>query len=87
MVSSAAEQARWLNAEVGDSLTMIVHYTEAILLQDPLVFLFDFLEGETEALLRLHFCFTENINQVTVHAGIAEHTCLSSLVMAFLASD
>lgn len=43
MVTSATEQAWRLNTEVGNALFVIVHNTEAILLQKALILLFDFL--------------------------------------------
>lgn len=43
VVSAAPEQTRGLNAEVGDALAVVVHDAEAILLQEALVLLFDFL--------------------------------------------
>lgn len=44
VVSAAAEEAGGLDAEVGDALLVVVHEAEAVLLQDPLVLLFDFLQ-------------------------------------------
>ena len=43
VVPATAEQARRLDAEVGDALAVVVHDAEAVLLQDALVLLFDFL--------------------------------------------
>lgn len=48
MVTSATKQAWRLNTEVGDALFVIVHDTEAILLQKALVLLFNFLEGKNK---------------------------------------
>lgn len=49
MVSTATEQPRGLNAEVGDAFPVVVHDAEAILLQQALVLRFDFLDrGERE---------------------------------------
>ncbi len=45
MVTSATEQAWRLNTEVSNALFVIVHDTEAILLQNALILLFNFLEG------------------------------------------
>lgn len=44
MVTSATEQARRLNTKVGNALFVIVHDTEAILLQNALILLFNFLK-------------------------------------------
>lgn len=46
MVASASEQSRRLDAEVSDSLLVVVHDAEAVLLDEPLVLLLDFLHGE-----------------------------------------
>lgn len=46
MVTSAAEQARRLDAEVGDALFVIVHDAKAVLLKNALIFLFNFLGRE-----------------------------------------
>lgn len=48
MVSSAAEQAGRLDAEVCDALFVVVHDAEAILLQKPLVFFFYFLRRKVK---------------------------------------
>lgn len=44
MVSTTAEQARRLNAEVSDTLPVVVHDAEAVLLQEPLILLLYFLQ-------------------------------------------
>ncbi len=44
MVSTAAKQARRLNAEVSNTFPVIVHDAEAVLLQDALVLLLYFLQ-------------------------------------------
>lgn len=46
MVATTTEQAGRLDAEVGDALLVVVHDAEAVLLQGPLVLLFDFLQAE-----------------------------------------
>ena len=43
VVPAAPEEAGGLDAEVSDALLVVVHEAEAVLLQDPLVLLFDFL--------------------------------------------
>jgi len=43
VVPAAAEEAGGLDAEVGHALLVVVHEAEAVLLQHPLVLLFDFL--------------------------------------------
>jgi len=43
VVPAAAEEAGGLDAEVADPLLVVVHDAEAVLLQDPLILLFDFL--------------------------------------------
>lgn len=45
MVPSSSEKARRLDAEISDPLLVVVHDTETILLKEPLIFLFDFLQG------------------------------------------
>lgn len=45
VVAAATEQAWRLDAEVGNALLVVVHDAEAILLQGPLVLLFDFLQA------------------------------------------
>lgn len=47
MVSSTTEQARRLDAEVGDALFVVVHDAEAVLQQESLVFFFDFLKDKS----------------------------------------
>lgn len=44
MVTSASEESGGLDAEVADALAVVVHQTEAVLLQDALILLFDFLK-------------------------------------------
>ena len=46
VVAAATEEAGGLNAKVSDALLVVVHEAEAVLLQDALVLLFDFLPGE-----------------------------------------
>lgn len=43
VVSTATEQAWRLNAEIGDTFPVVVHDAEAVLLQDALIFLLNFL--------------------------------------------
>ena len=43
MVPAAPEEAGGLDTEVSDAFLVVVHETEAVLLQEPLVLLFDFL--------------------------------------------
>lgn len=45
MITSSPEEARRLNAEVSDPLLVVVHDAEAILLEDSLILLFDFLHS------------------------------------------
>lgn len=44
MVTATSEKAGGLDAEVGDALFMVVHDTEAVRLQEPLIFSFYFLQ-------------------------------------------
>lgn len=43
MVASSPEEARRLDAEVSDPLLVVVHDAEAVLLEEFLILLFDFL--------------------------------------------
>lgn len=53
VVATTTEQTRGLNAKVGDALAVVVHDAEAVLLQQALVLLFDFLSAETEPALKV----------------------------------
>lgn len=44
VVSTATEQAWGLNAEIGDTFPVVVHDAEAVLLQDALILLLNFLQ-------------------------------------------
>lgn len=44
MVASSSKKAWWLDAEVSNPLLVVVHDAEAILLEDPLILLFVFLQ-------------------------------------------
>lgn len=44
MVPPSSEKARRLDAEISDPLLVVVHDAETILLKEPFIFLFDFLQ-------------------------------------------